>query len=167
MSTTEDQAYRELVEPHRAELRAHCYRMLGSVQDAEDALQEALLRAWRGLPRFAGRSSIRSWLYKIATNTCLDQIAKRPNQRVLPIDYGPQSDAHAGPGVPLVDRLARPLQRAVDRGDGHVERVAGLLRREVEHLAQDQHGALARRQVLERGDERELDALARLVPSLG
>ena len=61
--------------------------MLGSVHDAEDALQEALLRAWRGLPRFEGRSSLRSWLYTIATNTCLDAIGRRP-KRVLPVDYG-------------------------------------------------------------------------------
>jgi RNA polymerase sigma-70 factor, ECF subfamily len=98
-------AYAELVEPHRAELRAHCYRMLGSVHDADDALQEALLRAWRGLPRFQGRSSLRSWLYRIATNTCLDVIAKRPKQRVLPIDYGPPSDPHAPLGPPLLESI--------------------------------------------------------------
>ena len=86
---TEDE-FRRLVEPHRAELHAHCYRMLGSVHDAEDALQEALLRAWRGLGRFEGRSSLRSWLYRIATNTSLDLIARRP-KRVLPADHGPPS----------------------------------------------------------------------------
>ncbi len=79
----DESAYGSLVEPHRGELHAHCYRMLGSVHDAEDALQEAMLRAWRGLPRFAGRSSLRSWLYRIATNTCLDAIARRP-KRILP-----------------------------------------------------------------------------------
>src|SRR5215204_3694495 len=89
---TEDE-FRRLVEPHRAELRAHCYRMLGSVHDAEDALQEALLRAWRGLPRFRGQSSIRSWLYRIATNTSLDLIKRRP-KRTLPIDYAPALDPH-------------------------------------------------------------------------
>ena len=78
--------------------------MLGSVQDAEDALQEALLRAWRGFPRFAGRSSLRSWLYKIATNACLDTIARRP-KRVLPIDYGPPSDPQVDPGQPLVESV--------------------------------------------------------------
>ncbi|EHN12568.1 putative sigma factor includes region 2 [Patulibacter medicamentivorans] len=97
-------AYDRLIGPHRRELHAHCYRMLGSVQDAEDALQEALLRAWRGLARFEGRSSTRSWLYKIATNTCLDQIAKRP-KRVLPMDYGPPTDAHDGPGPPLTESV--------------------------------------------------------------
>jgi RNA polymerase sigma-70 factor (ECF subfamily) len=97
-------AYARLVAPHRAELHAHCYRMLGSVPDAEDALQEALLRAWRGLPRFEGRSSLRSWLYKIATNACLKLIARRP-RRVLPIDYGPAADPHDGPGEPLVESV--------------------------------------------------------------
>jgi RNA polymerase sigma-70 factor (ECF subfamily) len=80
-------AYRELVEPHRRELHAHCYRMLGSVHDAEDALQDALLRAWRGLDRFEGRSSPRSWLYRIATTACLDALARRPAKRELPIDH--------------------------------------------------------------------------------
>src|ERR1700757_5168837 len=86
-----DREFAEVVEPYRRELHAHCYRMLGSVHDAEDALQDAMLRAWRGLPRFEARSSLRSWLYRIATNTCLDVIAKRP-KRVLPIDYGPPTD---------------------------------------------------------------------------
>jgi RNA polymerase sigma-70 factor (ECF subfamily) len=90
MAADED-AYRRFVEPHRAELHAHCYRMLGSVHDAEDALQDALLRAWRGLPGFAGRSSPRFWLYRIATNACLDVVARRP-KRLLPIDYGPSAE---------------------------------------------------------------------------
>jgi DNA-directed RNA polymerase specialized sigma24 family protein len=72
-----DAAYRELIEVHRAELHAHCYRILGSVQDAEDALQDALLRAWRGLAGFEVRSSVRSWLYKITTNAALDVAQRR------------------------------------------------------------------------------------------
>src|SRR5262245_46685996 len=99
----DEDAYRRLVEPRRAELHAHCYRMLGSVHDAEDALQDALLRAWRGLQRCEGRSSLRSWLYRIATNTCLD-VAGR-NKRVLPIDFGPGADPHDSPGVPVVESV--------------------------------------------------------------
>ena len=100
----DEDSYSRLVGPYRAELHAHCYRMLGSVPDAEDALQEALLRAWRGLPRFEGRSSLRSWLYTIATNACLKLIERRP-QRVLPIDYGPAADPHDAPGEPLVESV--------------------------------------------------------------
>src|ERR1700678_1207714 len=100
-STADDeQSFAALVEPYRTELHAHCYRMLGSVYDADDALQETLLRAWRGLSRFEGRSSLRSWLYTIAPNTSWPHIARRPN-RVLPIDYGPAADPHDPPGMPV------------------------------------------------------------------
>src|SRR5256885_12850999 len=97
-------SFGRLVERYRTELRAHCYRMLGSVPDAEDALQETLLRAWRGLPRFEGRSSLRSWLYTIATNSCLRAIERRPD-RVLPVDYGPPADPHDAPAEPLVESV--------------------------------------------------------------
>jgi RNA polymerase sigma-70 factor (ECF subfamily) len=100
----DEAAYQRLIEPHRSELHAHCYRMLGSVHDAEDALQEALVRAWRGLSKFEGRSSLRSWLYRIATNTSLDAIERRP-KRILPIDYGPPADPHGGVGEPLVESV--------------------------------------------------------------
>ena len=96
--------YDKLIEPHRAELRAHCYRMLGSAHDAEDALQEAMLRAWRGLRKFEGRSSLRSWLYTITTNVCLKMLERR-RRLVLPVDYGPPSDPHAGPGRPVVESV--------------------------------------------------------------
>ena len=75
-----------------------------SVQDAEDALQEALLGAWRGLPRFEGRSSLRSWLYKVATNACLKLVERRP-KLVLPVDYGPAADPHDGLGEPVLEPL--------------------------------------------------------------
>src|SRR5437588_2259497 len=97
-------AFGLLVEPYRHELHAHCYRMLGSYADAEDALQETLLRAWRGLSRFEGRSSVRSWLYQIATNACLRAIERRP-RRVLPIDYTPAADPHDG----LADPVSEPV----------------------------------------------------------
>ena len=99
-----EDAYARLVEPHRSELQAHCYRMLGSIQDAEDALQEALVRAWKNLHKFEGRSSLRSWLYRIATNTSLDAIGRRP-KRILPVDYGPPADPHGGVGEPLVESV--------------------------------------------------------------
>jgi RNA polymerase sigma-70 factor (ECF subfamily) len=97
-------AFAAAVDPFRGELHAHCYRMLGSAHDAEDALQEAMLRAWRGLGRFEGRSSLRSWLYTISTNTCLDQLGRRP-KRVLPIDYGPSRDPHVAPGEPVAESV--------------------------------------------------------------
>jgi RNA polymerase sigma-70 factor (ECF subfamily) len=81
-----EDAFRRLVELHRGALHAHCYRMLGSLHDADDALQETLLRAWRALPRFGGKLLVRPWLYRIATNACLDAIGRRP-KRVLPMDY--------------------------------------------------------------------------------
>src|SRR5881227_284262 len=76
-------AFRELTEPHRRELQVHCYRMLGSLADAEDALQDTLLAAWQGLGGFEGRASIRTWLYRIATNRCLDALraaSRRPGK---------------------------------------------------------------------------------------
>ena len=100
----DETAFAQLIEPYRGELHAHCYRMLASVHDAEDAVQEALLRAWRALPRFQGRSSLRSWLYTIATNTCLDVIGKRP-KRMLPIDAGPAADPANGTGMPLAETV--------------------------------------------------------------
>jgi RNA polymerase sigma-70 factor (ECF subfamily) len=150
-------AFGRLVEPHRRELHAHCYRMLGSVHDAEDALQEAMLRAWRGLERFEGRSSLRSWLYRIATNASLDAIARRP-RRVLPIEF-PAADPAAGPGEPLLesvwiepypdeamgieDGFASPEARYEQRESVELAFVAAL-----QHLPANQRAALILREVL-------------------
>ena len=83
-------AFAALTGSYQGELRSYCYRMLGSVQDAEDAVQNAMLRAWRGLDKFEGRSSVRSWLYTIATNTTLD-ITRHRSRRELPADFGPSA----------------------------------------------------------------------------
>ena len=151
-------AYQRLIEPHRSELHAHCYRMLGSLHDAEDALQDALLRAWRGLVRFEGRSSLRAWLYKIATNTCLNLIARRP-KRVLPIDAVDATDPHDGLGLPpvesvwvepypdqglgLEDGFAAPEARYEVRESVELAFVAAL-----QYLPPNQRAALILREVL-------------------
>jgi RNA polymerase sigma-70 factor (ECF subfamily) len=101
-----EREYARLVERHRDELRAHSLRILRSPEDAEDALQEALVRAWRALPRFEGRGSLRSWLYRIVTNTSLDEAHRRP-RRVVPIDLDGApvgKDAHAQPADPPAER---------------------------------------------------------------
>src|SRR5690349_14630666 len=82
LSSLDQEAFGTLVEPHRRELKAHCYRMMGSVQDAEDMVQETFLRAWRRRDTFEGRASFRAWLYKIATNVCLDTLKQRPRRAV-------------------------------------------------------------------------------------
>ena len=153
----DEAAYRGLVEPHRGELHAHCYRMLGSVHDAEDALQEALLRAWRGLSRFEGRSSLRSWLYRIATNACLDAIGRRP-KRTLPTEY-PPADPGEGPGEPLVESVwVEPYaDEALGLEDGFAAPEARYERREsvelafiaaLQHLPATQRAVLILREVL-------------------
>jgi RNA polymerase sigma-70 factor, ECF subfamily len=154
----DENAFAALTEPHRRALNAHCYRMLGSVHDAEDALQETMLRAWRGLASFEGRSSLRSWLYTIATNTCLRAIERRP-KRVLPIDYGPAADPHDGLAAPLVesvwvepypdakldleDGLAGPEARYEQRESVELAFIAAL-----QHLPARQRAVLILRDVL-------------------
>jgi RNA polymerase sigma-70 factor, ECF subfamily len=91
----DEAAFGELVEAHRAGLHAHCYRMLGSVHDAEDALQDALLRAWKGLPGFEGRSSVRTWLYTIVTNAALDVARRRPAGE-FPAGFSPADGPEPG-----------------------------------------------------------------------
>jgi len=84
------EAFQRLFEPYRPELRLHCYRMLGTIDDAEDLVQETFLRAWRAVDRFEGRASVRSWLYRIATNTCLNALASQTAaRRFMPDAVGP------------------------------------------------------------------------------
>ncbi len=104
MAITTEQTFERLVESHRRGLHAHCYRMLGSLHDAEDAYQEAMLRAWRALPRLREDAAARTWLYRIATNVCLNAIARRP-RRVLPTDYGPAWSVADGVGEPTEESL--------------------------------------------------------------
>ncbi|HEX6117077.1 MAG TPA: sigma-70 family RNA polymerase sigma factor [Solirubrobacterales bacterium] len=90
----DERAFRRLVEPLRGPIHSLCYQMLGSLHDAEDAYQESLLRAWRGIGSFDGRSSIHTWLHRVATNVCLDALRRR-TRRVVPLDYGPADESHA------------------------------------------------------------------------
>jgi RNA polymerase sigma-70 factor, ECF subfamily len=154
----DEASFQRLVEGYRGELHAHCYRMLGSVHDAEDAMQETLLRAWRGIAKFEGRSSLRSWLYTIATNTSLNLIEKRP-KRALPVDLGPAADPTEGPRDPLVESVwvePYPDER-VGLEDGLASPEASYERREsvelafvaaLQHLPANQRAVLILREVL-------------------
>ncbi len=94
--TMDETEFAELTEQHRRELRVHCYRFLGSLDEAEDLVQETLLRAWRGRDQYAGRASVRAWLYKIATNACLDFLDRTP--RVVPsVDLPVAMESHLAP----------------------------------------------------------------------
>jgi RNA polymerase sigma-70 factor (ECF subfamily) len=173
----DESAYAALVEPHRPELRAHCYRMLGSVHDADDAVQDALLRAWRGLPRFEGRSTTRSWLYKITTNACLNAIARRPKGRVLPMDFGPGADPHDGAGPPLAESVwvePYPDERlaladtfgAPDARYDHRESVELAFVAALQHLPPNQRAVLIMREVLGFSAKESADALDTTVASV-
>jgi RNA polymerase sigma-70 factor (TIGR02960 family) len=95
----DENAFRELTDPYRHELQLHCYRILGSVQDAEDLLQETLLSAWRGLDQFEARASVRAWLYRIATNRCLDALraSRRRPQEVQAMTEPPEPTRRTEP----------------------------------------------------------------------
>ena len=101
----DERAFRQLVEPYRHALEVHCYRMLGSAQDAEDLTQETLLRAWQALERFEPRAQLQTWLYRIATNACLDELERRPRrpQPIEPFPGGPLGEAAS----PTYDPAAR------------------------------------------------------------
>lgn len=151
----DEAAFEQLVQPRRRELHAHCYRMLGSVHDAEDALQEALLNAWRGLAGFEGRSSLRAWLYRVTTNVCLRMSSQRP-MRMLSFDHAPARAA--------VDDLGEPVPGPVwlepwpdDGLTDQLDPAAEYLRREsielafvaaLQHLPGTQRAVLILRDVL-------------------
>ena len=151
----DEDAFRELVEPHRAELQLHCYRLLGSLQDAEDAVQDTLLAAWRGLARFEERATLRAWLYRIATNRCLNVLRDRsrrpkevpamaeppePTRNVEPLWLEPYPDALL---EGLVETAPGPEARYETREAVGLAFVAAL-----QHLPPRQRAALVLRDVL-------------------
>jgi RNA polymerase sigma-70 factor (TIGR02960 family) len=153
--TGDGEAFRELIEPYRRELQAHCYRLLGSVQDAEDMLQEALLAAWRSIGRFDGQS-LRAWLYRIATNRCLNYLrgeSRRPQPATLPLpDQGAGWTRLVRSGEPwwlepypddLDDLIPGPEARYDARESIALSFVAGL-----QHLPPQQRAVLVLRDVL-------------------
>jgi RNA polymerase sigma-70 factor, ECF subfamily len=144
------------LERYRAELTGYCYRMLGSAFEAEDAVQDTLVRAWRAFDRFEGRSALRSWLYRIATNVCLDMLGSR-QRRARPMDLGPAStaDTTLGPGLPeaawiepmpderVVVDGADPAEVALARESIRLAFMAAL-----QHLPPRQRAVLILREVL-------------------
>ncbi len=144
------------LERYRTELTGYCYRMLGSSFEAEDAVQETMIRAWKGLDRFEGRASLRSWLYRIATNICLDQLSGRA-RRARPMDLGPATSSDAPIGVPLTESAwiqpvpdgvvlpatADPADLAVARESIRLAFIAAL-----QHLPARQRAVLILREVL-------------------
>ena len=143
------------LEGHRRELTGYCYRMLGSAFEADDAVQDTLLRAWRGIDGFKGDASLRSWLYRIATNVCLDMLKGR-QRRARPMDLEPASVRPSGPGEPLpADRWVEPIpdSRVVPEGDPAdvaVERESIRLAfvAALQHLPPRQRAVLILREVL-------------------
>jgi RNA polymerase sigma-70 factor (TIGR02960 family) len=152
----DEAAFELLVARHRGELYAHCYRMLGSVQDAEDALQEALLAAWRGLAGFQGRSSLRTWLFRVATNACLRLSSRRP-RRMLSSDHGPARSDTRDLGAPVTGPVwLEPWPDELPTDD-EPDPAAAYLRREsvelafvaaLQHLPGIQRAVLILREVL-------------------
>ena len=159
---------------HRSEIRGYCYRMLGSSFEAEDAVQETFVRAWKGYDRFEGRSALRSWLYRIATNVCLDMLNGR-NRRARPVDMGPRStvddhDLRTLPEESWVEPIpdgavtpvgADPADLALSRESIRLAFVAAL-----QHLPPRQRAVLILREVLRWKADEVADLLGTSVPSV-
>lgn len=151
----DDAAFSALAERHRAELQVHAYRMLGSLEDAQDAVQDALLRAWRSRETYDGRSTFRAWLYRITTNACLRILERRP-RRLMPYDAGPAAELGAHPLPPadlpwlqpypdlLIDEAAEPGNAVVARETIELAFLAAI-----QHLPPRQRAVLILRDALD------------------
>src|SRR5229473_2519536 len=173
---SDEAAFTALVEPYRARLQVHCYRMLGSVDDAEDLVQETLLRAWRSRASFEGRSQFQTWLYRIATNACLNALERAP-RRILPPDVPmtasePRSEPIWSPELPWLqpypDHLLEPA------APGELEPDAQLVSREtieltylaaIQHLPPRQRAILILRDALEYSAKEVASILEMTLPS--
>jgi RNA polymerase sigma-70 factor (ECF subfamily) len=156
----DESAFARLVQRHQRELQVHCYRMLGSFQDSEDMVQETFLRAWRRREAFQGRSTFRAWLYRIATNCCLDALARRP-RRVLPYDVVPAAVDPEGPMPqaagfawlePYPDHLLEGIVSASDDPAAEVaarETIELAFLAAIQHLPPKQRAVLILRDVLD------------------
>ena len=153
----DEDLFARTVEPLRGELTAHCYRMMGSVHEAEDLVQETYLRAWKAFDKFEQRSSVRTWMYRIATNTCLTALEGR-GRRPMPVGLGqPASDPHASLRLDYEVSWLEPLPDAVVWGDPEVDPAAAVVDREsvrlafvaaLQHLTPAQRAVLILRDVL-------------------
>ena len=169
-----DAAFAALVAPHQRAVRAHCYRMLGSLSDSEDALQETLVRAWRGLATFEGRASLRTWLHRIATHVCLDHCARRP-PRVLPETVGPPlapgERPRPGPGdrdAPWIDPAPPELwqDETPEATLTARESVRLAFLRAIQRLPANQRAVLLLRDVLGWSAQETADLLETSVPAV-
>ncbi len=158
-------AFGRLVEPHRRELFAHCYRMLGTLHDAEDALQDSLLRAWRGLAGFDGRSSLRSWLYRIATNAALAVSGRGGRARGLPGARGPATTGSWDPETPKETEVLW-LQPLPEDGYEQREGVELAFVAALQHLSPNQRAALIMREVLGFSAQEVAESMATSVASV-
>ena len=172
----DETAFGKLSELYRRELHAHCYRMLGSLHDTEEAMQEAMLRAWRNLDKLADRGSLRAWLYRIATNASLDLIARR-KRRLLPADYSDRADPDRPPGEPVAESVwIEPYpDETLEVEDGYASPEARYEEREavelafvaaLQHLPPRQRAVLILREVLGFSDKEVGETLETSVPSV-
>jgi len=170
-----DEAFAAFVREHEGAVRAHCYRMLGSADDADDALQETLLAAWRGLAGFRGDSSPRTWLVRIATNCCL-RLAQRRGPRTLSWDHGPAFGPHDDLGAPDLERLwveplpgrpadPRSMADPVERVE-HLETVELAWVAALQHLPPSQRAVLLLREVLAFSAAETAETLDLTVPAV-